>query len=285
VTATPARVQAVAQIELTDLLACLELTPGDHDGAWVGTNLPLGYPRVFGGQILAQAISAASRTVTGKDVKSLHTLFPREGREQAALTYDVGGEHVGRTFASTSVQVTQQGRPVALATALLHDGQEAGPEAQAPAPAMGPPKAAEEVDLGLVPWETRVLDGANLDDRSASPATFALWMRAAALPDDQVVHRALLAHATDLTLIGTALRPFEGYSQLDAHTTVPTAVTSHTLWFHRPFRLDDWLLLRQESPVAAHGRAYGRGDVYTADGTLVASYAQESLVRLPAPQT
>jgi acyl-CoA thioesterase II len=274
----------VAQIQLTDLLACLELTPGDRDGAWVGTNLPLGYPRVFGGQILAQAISAASRTVAGKDVKSLHTLFPREGRAETPLTYGVGNEHDGRTFASTTVTVTQEGRPVALATASLHDGREAGPEHQTTAPAVEPPKAAAAIDLGLVPWETRVLDGADLDDRAASPATFGLWMRAPALPDDQVVHRALLAHATDLTLIGTALRPFPGVSQLDAHVTVPTAVTSHTLWFHRPFRLDDWLLLRQESPVAAHGRAFGRGDVYTADGTLVASFAQESLVRLPSPR-
>lgn len=274
----------MAQIELTDLLACLELTPGDQGGAWVGTNLPLSYPRVFGGQILAQAISAASRTVAGKDVKSLHTLFPREGRAETPLTYGVGREHDGRTFASTTVTVTQESRPVALATASLHDGREAGPEQQAPA-AIDPPKAGAAIDLDLIPWETRVLDGTDLNDRAAHPANFALWMRTPALPDDQVVHRALLAHATDLTLIGTALRPFEGYSQIDAHTTVPTAVTSHTLWFHRPFRLDDWLLLRQESPVAAHGRAFGRGDVYTADGALVASYAQESLVRFPAPQT
>jgi acyl-CoA thioesterase-2 len=166
----------------------------------------------------------------------------------------------------------------------LHDGDEAGPEQQAPAPAAEPPDAAVPLDLGIVPWETRALPGGDLDDRGAGPAAFAFWMRAPELPDDRTLHRALLAHATDLTLIGTALRPFPGVSQLDAHVTVRTAVTTHTLWFHRPFRLDEWLLLRQESPVAAHGRAYGRGDVFTATGDLVASYAQESMVRLPAAE-
>lgn len=90
---------------------------------------------------------------------------------------------------------------------------------------------------------------------------------------------ALAAYATDLTLIGTALRPLDGFNQRGNGTAFTSAVTSHTLWFHRPFRTDDWFLLRQHSPVLAHGRCFGRGDVLSEDGTLVASYAQEALLR------
>ena len=90
---------------------------------------------------------------------------------------------------------------------------------------------------------------------------------------------ALTAYATDLTLIGTALRPLEGFNQRGNGTVFTSAVTSHTIWFHRPFRTDDWLLLRQHGPVLAHGRCFGRGDVLAEDGSLVASYAQEALLR------
>ena len=107
-------------------------------------------------------------------------------------------------------------------------------------------------------------------------------MRTPAVGDDRGLHQALLAHATDLTLIGTALRPFDGLSQADSTVTLHTAVTSHTLWFHRPFRVDRWLLVVQEAPVVAHGRSYGRGDVF-ADDQLVASFAQEAMIRrIPA---
>ena len=97
------------------------------------------------------------------------------------------------------------------------------------------------------------------------------------------MHQALLAHATDLTIIGTALRPFEGVSQADTIVTLHTAVTSHTLWFHQPFRVDDWLLLTQHSPVVANGRSFGRGDVFAGD-ELVASFAQEAMVRQIEPK-
>jgi acyl-CoA thioesterase-2 len=108
-------------------------------------------------------------------------------------------------------------------------------------------------------------------------------MRTAAVGDDRVLHQALLAHATDLTLIGTALRPFDGVSQADSTVTLHTAVTSHTLWFHQPFRVDDWLLVAQHGPVVANGRSFGRGDVFAGD-ELVASFAQEAMVRQVEPQ-
>ena len=147
-------------------------------------------------------------------------------------------------------------------------------------PKAGEPDDAPVVDLGMIPWETRVVDGVDLAAREVGPPTYQFWMRTPALPDDPAVHQAMLAHATDLTLIGTALRPSEGLSQADTMTKFHSAVTSHALWFHQDFRADDWLLVDQHSPVLAGGRAFGRGDVWTRDGALVASFAQESMVRM-----
>ena len=128
--------------------------------------------------------------------------------------------------------------------------------------------------LDLIPWETRAVDDLNLT--RTGPPDFEFWMRT---PDvDPALAPALAAYATDLTLIGTALRPMDGLGQRGNGTQFTSAVTSHTLWFHRPFRTDEWLLLRQHSPLLAHGRCFGRGDILTDDGVLVASYGQEALL-------
>jgi len=146
-------------------------------------------------------------------------------------------------------------------------------------PEVGPPEDATLLDMPMVPWEVRAVGGVDLADRSSGPARLELWMRAAGLQGERVVQQALLAHATDLTVIGTALRPFEGVSQADSTVTLHTAVTSHSMWFHQTFQLDDWLLIAQQSPVVANGRAFGRGEVFTRSGEVVASFAQESMVR------
>ena len=99
------------------------------------------------------------------------------------------------------------------------------------------------------------------------------------MPSDPVAHQALFAHATDLTLIGTSLRPHEGIGQADSPEKIHTAVTTHTVWFHRPIALDDWILVSQASPVVAGGRGFGQGHAFDAAGVLVASFAQESLIR------
>ena len=122
--------------------------------------------------------------------------------------------------------------------------------------------------LDLVPWETRAVD--DLNATTTGPPQFEFWMRTPQVDPD--LAPALSAYATDLTLIGTALRPMDGLGQRGNGTQFTSAVTSHTLWFHRPFRTDEWLLLRQHSPLLAHGRCFGRGDVLTESGSLVASY-------------
>jgi acyl-CoA thioesterase-2 len=137
------------------------------------------------------------------------------------------------------------------------------------------PTDEHALGLDLIPWDTRSVG--SLDTPGAEPAEFDLWMRTP--PVDPQLAPALTAYATDLTLIGTALRPLEGVTQNDAGTAFTSAVTSHSVWFHRPFRTDEWLLLRQHSPLLAHGRCFGRGDVITREGSLVASFAQEALLR------
>jgi len=258
-----------------DLVACLALTDGE-DGR-DGTNLDIGYHRVFGGQILAQLLTAASAASPDKSVKSMHVLFPREGDTASPMQYRVSPLQAGRTFGTTEVVAHQGGKVVSVGLVSLHADEDGLDRNEAP-PDCGSPADATLVDLGMVPWETRVVGGVDLTDRGAGPAELCWWMRTPPLGDERGLHQALLAHATDLTVIGTALRPFEGVGQADSTVTLHTAVTSHTLWFHRPLRVDDWLLVRQEAPVVAHGRAYGRGDVYAGDD-LVASFAQESMIR------
>jgi acyl-CoA thioesterase II len=275
-------------VSFDNVRACLDLT-STGPTTYAGANLELDYRRVFGGQILAQTIRAASAAAgEGKQVKSLAQLFPREGNSAIPMIYAVTKHQEGRTFGSTGVVATQReesGRDkvVSVATLSMHTPEDGFVRADRP-PAAASPDDAEETDLGMIPWETRVVDGVDLSARDVGPAVYRLWMRSPALPDDPSVHQALLAYATDLTVIGTALRPVEGLSQADSTVRFHSAVTSHTVWFHQPLRVDEWLLVDQSSPVLAGSRAYGRGDVWTQDGRLVASFAQESMIRmLPDP--
>ncbi|WP_199747971.1 acyl-CoA thioesterase [Actinomadura sp. WAC 06369] len=273
----------------SDLLACLELdgpgpVPGGGSGAaaaspaavrLTGRNQRLTYHRLFGGQLLAQFVRAAGAVCPGKAVKSLHALFPRAGRSDEPVRYEVERHHEGGTFATVAVTARQEPGVIATASVSLHAGEDGADRQSVPGvPAV--PGAEHEVKLGLLPWETR--STADLDAAAAGPPEYELWMRTPAVGAE--LAPALAAYATDLTLIGTALRPLDGVSQSDAGTAFTSAVTSHSVWFHRPFRTDDWLLLRQHSPVLAHGRCFGRGDLLAADGSLVASYAQEALLRL-----
>ena len=266
---------------LDDLIACLTLDEVEP-GVVQGQNLDIGYHRVFGGQILAQVLTAAAEASPDKSVKSLHILFPREGDTSKPMTYRVTKLQDGRTFGTTSIVAEQDGKVISTATLSMHASEDGLHRSEAP-PAVDPPDEAALVDLGMVPWETRLVGDVDLSDRAAGPAQLDWWMRTPTVDAPLAVHQALLAHATDLTLIGTALRPFDGISQADSTITLHTAVTSHTLWFHQPFRVDDWLLVTQHGPVVAHGRSFGRGDVYAGE-ELVASFAQEAMVRQIEPR-
>jgi acyl-CoA thioesterase-2 len=246
-----------------------------------GSNLDIGYHRVFGGQILAQMVGAAAAASPEKSVKSMSVLFPREGDAGKTIDYRVDKHQDGRTFGTTGIVASQDEKVIAVAVVSMHVDEEGGDlrRSDPPPPVPERPDDLPPQRLDMIPWDVRVVGGVDLADRSAGPPRLELWMRTPPLGEDRLLHQALLAHATDLTLIGTALRPFDGVSHADSTVTLHTAVTSHALWFHQPFRLDHWLLLAQHSPVVANGRAFGRGDVFNDDGELVASFAQEAMVR------
>jgi len=268
-----------------DLLACLDPHPAPSGGTgrersdaatteFEGRNQRLEYHRVFGGQLLAQFIRIASVTCPDKAVKSQHAVFAREGRADEPIRYHATRQHEGRSFATITITALQSRGVVATSSICMHASED-GPERQTVdevPPVLGPD---HQVTLDLIPWETRTT--VDLNATTSGPPEFEVWMRTPAV--DPTLAPALATYGTDLTLIGTALRPMDGVSQRGNGTWFNSAVTSHTIWFHRPFRTDTWFLLRQHSPLLAHGRSFGRGDILTADGTLVASYAQEALVR------
>lgn len=285
------------EVTLADLVGCCDLRDAADDTfdgpVFEGQNLDIGYHRIFGGQILAQLVVAAERAAPGKSVKSLHVLFPREGDASRPLRYQVTTPHAGRTFASLQIVVAQppDERIVAVASVSMHTDEDGGGIGQGMSPPnLGGPDEARTQRLDLIPWDVRVVDGVDLGDRAVGPPRYDWWMRVrppdpsrGAPPTERgtggSLDQALLAYATDLTVIGTALRPIDGLSQADSTVRIATAVTSHTLWFHRSFAVGDWLLVAQEAPVLAGARAFGRGDVFSGQ-TLVASFAQESMIRV-----
>ena len=269
----------------SDLLACLDVRPvpsghtgeeraGDDVTEFEGRNQQLDYHRVFGGQLLGQFLRIACLSCPGKAPKSQHAVFGREGRADEPIRYQTTRHHEGRSFATVTITARQSRGAVATSSICMH-APEDGPEHQwvdeVPA-VLGP---EHRLTLDLIPWETRA--AVDLNATTAGPPQFEVWMRTPAV--DPQLAPALAAYATDLTLIGTALRPMDGIGQRGNGTAFTSAVTSHTIWFHRPFRTDGWLLLRQHSPLLAKGRSFGRGDMLAEDGTLVASYAQEALLR------
>lgn len=268
----------------SDLLDCLDLrTPPDsgHLGTaeagpsvFEGRNQQLDYHRLFGGQLLAQFVRVARLVCPDRAVKSVHVLFPRAGHAEEPVRYEVQRHHTGSSFATLAIVARQTPGVLATASVSMHSAED-GRDHQTVAEVPAVLAAEHRVELGLLPWETR--STTDLDSREVNPPELELWMRTP--PVSQELAQPLAAYATDLTLIGTALRPVEGVSQRDSGTAFTSAVTSHTLWFHRPFRTDDWLLLRQHSPILAHGRCFGRGDILAERGELVASYAQEALLR------
>ena len=266
------------ELSLSDLVECLALEAIDEERFRL-RNLPMDYYRVFGGQLLAQAIVAASRAEAGKRVKSMTVTFPREGRSDAETEIVLRRVHSGRSFATLSCEVLQGERSLMLGTVLL-DAPEPGPGHQIAVPDGSSPDAATPTALSMIPWETRIRDGVDLSDPAEAAPELDVWMRAAAAPDDPALQQALLAHATDLTLIGTTLRAHPGVSQADSPERIHTAVVSHSLWFHAPIDLSDWLCLHQHSPISGGGRGFGMGHVVDHRGGIVASFAQESMIRV-----
>ena len=232
---------------------------------------------VFGGQLLAQTVMAAARTVPDKSVKSLHTVFARGASTASPLDFEVDVMHAGRAFASATVSVHQQDRLCSRSLVLLDAADPDLIRHQAPMPSVAGPGEASEPAPG---WQVSTVGAVDISDPSTvGPPELFVWTRFPGAPADLTLSQASLAYATDGFLIGTAMRPHPGVGQALAHVSISTTVLTHTLTFHEPFDAGDWLLLAQESPYSGRGRSYGRALVYAGDGRLVASFVQESMIR------
>lgn len=248
-------------------------------GVFSASSVPIGTGRIFGGQVLGQVLVAAAEAVPAKQVKSVYVQFARDGVAPDPVRVHVAVLHDGGTYATCDVRVLQDERVLADATVSLHvPGQ--GPEQQSAVLVDRDPEAAVRQDLGMIPCETRVVGGVDLRDEAVGPAEFAFWMREPRLAGASLaIHQAIVAFASDLTPIATALRALPGMSQRSSHRTVQTATTSHAVWFHHSIDVTDWVCFRQTAPVTGEGRSFGLGQVFDRAGVLVASYAQDAMVR------
>ena len=284
---------------LADLVSLLDLEPLEVN-FYRGRHRDVGSGRVFGGQVLAQALVAARRTVDDADGRpreadSLHGYFILPGDLAAPIVYFVDRLRDGTSFSTRSVTAIQHGRAIFNCSASFHV-VEAGPEHQAPMPDVPPPESltpevaliremADRIPERLrdVMTQERPLDFRPVDPvdpfRPAKRPPFRhAWLKAnGTLPDDVLVHQAVLAYASDYGLLASALQPHA----LAFHMPqVQVASLDHAVWLHRPFRADEWLLYSMDSPIAAGARGFSRGTFHTRDGRLVASVAQEGLMRV-----
>lgn len=285
--------------ERSDIQAVLDVTATGPD-TFRAMSPKNGWRRVFGGQVIGQALVAANLTIAGRAVHSLHAYFMRPGDPAAPIDYGVERLRDGSSFSTRRV-VARQGEEAIFAMAASFHREEAGLEHQIAMPAVPAPEhCLDEAALearyakGLPksfggywrpdwPIEMRLVAPDSFFNRRAGQASqHCLWMRARAhLPDDQAIHRAVLAYASDYSLIDTALVP-HGRALFDP--AIQIASLDHAMWFHRSFRADDWVLYVQDSPWTGGARGLCRGSIFSRDGALVATLAQEGLMRQRDPE-
>lgn len=237
---------------------------------------------VFGGQLLAQMVMAAAHS-DGKSIKTISAIFARAARVDADTEISVDTFHSGRAFASHTVSVWQGDRLCARGSVLCHATEADVIAHQVDRPTATPPdEGCPASDHAVFPGAEYVIaDDVDLVDSSGptGPAELSVWYRSRHTPDDLIVNQAVLAWGTDGFLIGTAMRPHAGVAYDRAHVDLSTGVISHTLTFHRGFSMHDWLLMSHEAPFAGGGRSYGRCHIHDSEGTLVASYVQDAMIR------
>ena len=286
----------MAQKALNKLIKLLDL---EHleENLFRGQSENIGCPRVFGGQVIGQALTAAVRTVPSKRfVHSLHAYFLRPGDMEYPIIYDVERTRDGGSFTTRRVVAIQKGEPI-FDMALSFHKKEKGPSHQIDMIDIpGPDECISELEvkkkmidkvplkyrdffLRERPIEIRNLPGEGMfEEPKKKPPHKHVWMKAVGkIPDDVVQHQAILAYASDMGLLSTSMNP---HRLSFAKGNVMSASLDHAMWFHRPFRADEWMLYSTDSPSASNARGFNRGSVYTKDGVLVASAVQEGLMRI-----
>jgi acyl-CoA thioesterase-2 len=276
---------------LADLIRLLELERLEIN-LFRGESRDIGSPQVFGGQVLGQALMAASLTVEGRLVHSLHAYFLRRGDFNAPIVYEVDRSRDGASFTSRRVVAIQHGQQIFHMSASFQVDED-GPDHQVPAPTVTPPEELPDMTV----LERRYLDGMPdvrrrfwsagrpfecrsvepVEPGGPQPEVRHVWLRANdRCPDDPVLQRCLLAYVSDYHLLETATRP-HGLSHQVGDVTL--ASIDHAMWFHRPLRVDEWLLYALVSPSSSGSRGIAFGRIFDRQGRLVASTAQEGLMR------
>lgn len=281
------------------LVKLLDVKPGD-DGHYAGRRKRGGVGRVFGGQVIAQALAAAERTVPeDRAVHSLHAYFLRGGSEDHEIDFKVERDLDGGSFSNRRVVASQQGTPILNFVASFHKREQGvhhqGEMPTVPAPDDLPseadlrreflhlvPEAKRAQMIAPRPIELRPVESRHwMGAEPREPRSHTWFKCSAPLPDDPRIHRAVLAYASDMTLLGTCTLP-HGLSWTVGN--VLGVSLDHAVWFHDDFRADEWLLYATDSPWAGNARGLNRGQIFTADGRLVASVAQEGLIREIKPK-
>ena len=256
------------------------------------------WQRVFGGQVIGQALVAAARTVEGRAPHSMHAYFLVGGDPKVPIIYEVDRIRDGKSFTTRRVVAIQHGQAIFTLMVSFHNDEE-GLTHQAPMPQVPPPEdlpSEAQIKATILPTmpeavrryyeserpiELRPVQYDRYLGKKYEDGKFNVWIRATGkLPDDPAIHQCVLAYASDMTLLDSALIP---HGRTVFEKTIMAASLDHALWMHRPFRADEWLLYAQDSPNMGGARGFSRGLIFTRDGTLVASVAQEGLVRERRP--
>jgi acyl-CoA thioesterase-2 len=280
---------------LGQLLDVLDLERIDAH-AYRGVSPGLDRDHLFGGQVLAQALVASHRSSRGDPAHSLHAYFLRRGTPRRPIRYEVKRLRASRAFESFQVNAVQDDETI-LQMIASHHIHEEGPVHQIPMDAVGPPQGeayehamlrvmapagADSPEMGFeLPVEIKGVGGLAMFSSDVKPPNARCWLRVRdKLPDDLALHQCLFAYASDYAIMAPALNPHPF-----GVTAIQSASLDHAIWFHRPFRLDEWMLFELDSPVAGGGRGLGRGLLYDQGGELVASCVQEALMRPLAGQS
>jgi acyl-CoA thioesterase-2 len=282
-------------VAVENLLRILDLEPLEHN-LFRGRSPEDGWQRVFGGQVLGQALVAATRTVEAdRKAHSLHAYFLRPGDPGVPIIYEVDRIRDGKSFTTRRVVAIQHGHAI-FSMSVSYQVEEGGLDHQTPMPKVPSPdelmseeelkkqfmQAASEPMKGYWrrerPIEIRPVSLRHYIAREKlEPIQYSWFRTTGKLPDDPAVHKCVLAYASDMMLLDTSLYP---HARTLFDRDLQVASLDHALWFHRPFRADEWMLYQQDSPSASGGRGFNRGAIFTRDGTHIASVAQEGLIRV-----
>lgn len=282
--------------DLIDLLAILDVEQIEVN-LFRGESPKTSSVRVFGGQVIGQAMVAACRTVEGRLPNSLHCYFIRAGDTRAPIVYTVEHLRDGKSYSTRRVNAVQHGHTIFSIMVSFHAEEESAFDHQNTMPEIPPPEKFTAEELSKQPMCLELPEIVQIYYGSDRPVKMRpveigryfgqkihggrvhFWIKTAAkLPDDQALHMCALAYASDFSLVDAVMARY-GRTLFDGRMI--SASLDHAMWFHRPFRADEWLLYAQDSPSAHGGRGFTRGMIFKPNGDLVASVAQEGSVREP----